>query len=226
MPAPASPRATRRTVSTDAGVPILPLSVADAGKYTFAGNIPSTPNVSFSLDCNAPKHILWDVLTRSVEDGGGMKVLAEGRAGSVWPIAKDGARVFAFDVNDEIVTIDPKHPCKPRHSAATSRRPARPRLSARNWRGSDVWTWRVITTKVPLFRGVTGSLVIVDGPGGKNTCTIKCVGCFDNRVPACIIQFVLKFLVLGKPLVTKAQAEFAAEGEYPAKYKGPKPPPK
>ena len=200
MPAPASPRATRRTVSTDAGVPILPLSVADAGKYTFAGNIPSTPNVSFSLDCNAPKHVLWDVLTRSVEDGGGMKVLAEGRAGSVWPIAKDGARVFAFDVNDEIVTIDPKHPY--------------------------VWTWRVIQTKVPLFRGVTGSLIIVDGPGGKDTCTIKCVGCFDNRVPACIIQFVLKFLVLGKPLVTKAQAEFAAEGEYPAKYKGPKPPPK
>ena len=77
-------------------------------------------------------------------------------------------RIFAFDVNDEIVTIDPGRPY--------------------------IWTWRVITTKVPLFRGVTGSLIIVDGPGGKDTCTIKCVGCFDNRVPACMIQFVLKFV--------------------------------
>ena len=95
---------------TDMRCPILPLSDADAGKYTFAGNIPSVPNVSWQLDCNAPKHVLWDVLTRSVEDGGGMQLLAEGRTGSPWPLAKDGVRIFAFDVNDEIVTIDPGRP--------------------------------------------------------------------------------------------------------------------
>lgn len=178
-------------------IAIIPLTAADEG-YTFCGAPPDSPNVSWELDCAAPKHVLWDVFTRLKADGGHMEVLVEGRGPSPWPIAKDGARIMAFDINDEIVSIDPARPY--------------------------AWTWRAITTKAPVFRGITGCIEILDG-NSPDTCKMCLAGCFDNIAPACLIGFVTKNVLIGRPLVKAAEAEFKEFGAFPPKYTGPKPPP-
>lgn len=82
----------------------------------------------------------------------------------------------------------------------------------------------VSTLIYKLFRGVTGTIEIKDGQA-PNTSIFHFVGCFDNIAPACMIRFILKVIVLGKPLCKKAATEFKREGAFPTKYTGPKPPP-
>ena len=118
-------------------------------------------------------------------------------AKSPWPMVKDGVHVFAFDVNDEVLSFDPANPYS--------------------------FTYRVISTKAPPFRGVTGAIEVREG-AKPNTSVLSFVGHFDNKAPAFLIRFILKRVVLGRRCKAAAR-EYKREGEYPAKYTGPRPPP-
>lgn len=110
-----------------------------------------------------------------------MELQSVGDGNSPWPVMSNGVHLFAFDVNDEIMSWDKSNPY--------------------------AFTYRVIKTKVPIFRGVTGAIEIFDGPTPSES-VFTFVGCFDNVVPAGITKIILRYFVMG-PACKRAATEYA-----------------
>jgi hypothetical protein len=180
----------------------LPIPGSQKDKV-FSGNVPEEPNVIFTIPCPAPKHILWDVMTRLQEDGGPARVVEEGQGASPWPKVKDGVFMAMDTGNDEIWSFDPAMPYK--------------------------YTYRVMRTGAPLFDGCTVTIWITDGEE-RDTCELNvsgafslkccCIPCFPH---SCLLSTLAKSAVFG-PFCQKAFEEFD-DGSWKEKYKGPTPPP-
>ena len=169
--------------------------------YKPCGKPPANANVAFRFKVNAPKHVCYHVLTKRKEakdakDWGvpGIVVVDEGLPGSPWEAMKDG--VYAEAV---------------------------PHFDIFNWSAETPYmhTWRCTKAKVPIMRGVTGSISLTDGDE-PNTSYMHFKAHMHLWVPVCLVRRMLrqKFPKIMKVLV---EEPYAAQGD--AFYDGPTPPP-
>lgn len=145
---------------------------------------------------NAPPHVVFDNLTRLKEDGGAFVLTENGDGKSPWPVMSDGVRIFAFGVNDDIFSFDPNSPYK--------------------------FTYRIITSKLPILFGVCATLEVARGPTEDSSVFID-YGIVDSLIPNCILSAFFRKVIWG-PILKRAEKEFK-NGTWEKKYRGPLPPP-
>lgn len=181
-------------------LPILPDNTGATTRHLPSGNPPSRANVAFRFKLSAPKHVVYNQLTKrkDVKDVAnlevpGLVVHEDGAQGSPWAAMSDGMYGEA-----------PAH------------------FDVFNWSADTPYmhTWRCTKPKLIPMRGVTGSVSVVDGDE-PNTCYVLFKAHMDLRIPVPIIARVLKkkFPQVMAPI----EQEYAKRGE--EMYDGPQPPP-
>lgn len=139
---------------------------------------------------------MWDNITRLKEKGGKFE-LTEPRTGtSPWPVLRDGVRIFAFDINDDVFLFDPANPYK--------------------------CTYRIITSKAPIIHGACAILEIIKCEY-ESMGYFWDYGTMDTMLPNFVLNWLFRKLILG-PLLKRKDREFL-DGSWEHKYTGLIPPP-
>ena len=182
-------------------VPILPAGKA-CEKHVPCGNPPEKPNVTFRFKLKAPKHVVFNYITKrkDPEDADNMKVpglvvIEEGEPGSPWGAMMNdmyGEAVPHFDV----FQWSPEYPY--------------------------MWSWRCTKAKKPIMKGVTGSFSITDAEAEEpNSCYVLFKAHMHLTVPVCLVKLLLSKMF--PKVMRQVEKEYLEKGD--AMYDGPMPPP-
>ena len=113
---------------------------------------------------------MWDNITRLKEKAVKFELTEPGTGTSPWPILRDGVRIFAFDINDDVFSYDPANPFKCTH--------------------------RIITSKAPIIHGACATLEIIKGED-ENTSYVCDYGTMDTIILNFMLSWFFRKLIWG-----------------------------